>query len=46
MVFSVDGERCFDIVREAPAETASALGLAAADALIELGAEALLARST
>lgn len=45
MVFSVDGERSFDITREGPADTADALGTAAADALIELGAHALLARS-
>ncbi len=44
MVFSVDGEQSFDIVREGPASNAAALGTAAADALIELGAEALLAR--
>jgi hydroxymethylbilane synthase len=45
MVFSVDGERCFETTREAPAEHAAALGTTAADALLELGAEALLARS-
>lgn len=45
MVFSVDGERSFETTREAPAASAAALGTAAADALIELGAEALLARS-
>ncbi|MBN8912256.1 MAG: hydroxymethylbilane synthase [Rhizobiales bacterium] len=45
MVFSVDGEQCFDITREAPAGDAAALGTACADALIELGAGALLARS-
>ena len=45
MVFSVDGEQSFEITREGPAEHAAALGTTAADALIELGAEALLARS-
>jgi hydroxymethylbilane synthase len=45
VVFSVDGAQSFDIAREAPAERAAALGTAAADALIERGAEALLARS-
>jgi hydroxymethylbilane synthase len=44
MVFSVDGAQCFEIEREAPAAKASALGTTAADALIELGAQALLAR--
>jgi len=44
-VFSVDGERCFEIEREGPSATAAALGRSAADALLELGAEALLARS-
>jgi hydroxymethylbilane synthase len=46
MVFSVDGERAFDIVRDGPAESAETLGIGAADALLELGAEALLARAT
>jgi hydroxymethylbilane synthase len=45
MVFSVDGEQSFNITREGAAEQAASLGTAAADALIELGAEALLARS-
>ncbi len=45
MVFSVDGAQSFDITREGPAEVADAIGTAAADALIELGANALLARS-
>lgn len=44
MVFSVDGEQCFEIEREGPADSAAALGTVAADALLELGAEALLAR--
>jgi hydroxymethylbilane synthase len=44
MVFSVDGAQSFDIVREGAAGNAAALGTAAAEALIELGAEALLAR--
>lgn len=43
MVFSVDGERSFEIEREGPAEQATALGTAAADALLELGAASLLA---
>jgi hydroxymethylbilane synthase len=46
MVFSVDGERAFDIERDGPAENAVTLGIGAADALLELGAEALLARAT
>jgi hydroxymethylbilane synthase len=46
MVFSVDGERAFDIERDGPAESAATLGIGAADALLELGAEALLARAT
>jgi hydroxymethylbilane synthase len=46
MVFSVDGERAFDIERDGPAESAEALGVGAADSLLELGAEALLARAT
>lgn len=44
MVFSVDGAQSFDIVREGAAGNAAALGTAAAEALIEIGAEALLAR--
>ncbi|WP_295559690.1 hydroxymethylbilane synthase [uncultured Hyphomicrobium sp.] len=44
MVFSVDGEQCFEIEREGPAAPAAALGQSAADALLELGAHALLTR--
>jgi hydroxymethylbilane synthase len=43
MVFSVDGERSFEIERDGPAGQAAALGTAAADALLELGAASLLA---
>lgn len=43
MVFSVDGERSFEIEREGPAEQAAAVGTGAADALLELGAASVLA---
>ena len=43
MVFSVDGERSFEIERDGPAGQAAALGTAAADALLELGAASPLA---
>ncbi len=46
MVFSVDGERSVETAREAPAASAATLGTTAADVLLELGAEALLARLT
>lgn len=45
MVFSVDGAHCLEIAREAPAGNAAALGIEAADALLELGARALLPQS-
>ncbi|MCC7252746.1 hydroxymethylbilane synthase [Hyphomicrobium sp.] len=44
-VFLPDGAACFEITREAPAGAAAALGTTTADALLELGAEAILARS-
>jgi hydroxymethylbilane synthase len=44
MVFSSDGATCFEMVREGPSGHAAALGQATADALIELGAQALLIR--
>lgn len=43
LVLSPDGGRAFEIAREAPAGDAAALGTAAAEALIERGAAALLA---
>ena len=44
-VFSPDGARGYDIAREGPLGSAAALGVAAAEALIELGAETLLPQS-
>jgi hydroxymethylbilane synthase len=44
MVFSSDGATCFETVREGPSGHAAALGQATAEALIELGAQALLVR--
>ena len=46
MVFSVDGERAFEIERDGPAESAASLGIGAADTLLEMGAEVLLAPTT
>lgn len=45
MTFSIDGSECFEIQLEAPASEAASLGLSAADALLERGAHAHLARS-
>jgi hydroxymethylbilane synthase len=45
MTFSIDGSECFEIQLEAPASEAALLGLSAADALLERGAHAHLARS-
>lgn len=44
-VFSPDGAQGFEIERRGPLGSAAALGTAAADALLELGAEALLPQS-
>jgi len=45
MVFSPDGAQCFETTREAPVSEAAALGHAAAEVLIEQGANSVLWRS-
>ena len=44
MVFTPDGEECFDVVREGAARDAEAIGIAAADVLLERGAGAIVQR--
>ncbi len=45
MTFSPDGTACFEIDRDAPASEAASLGAAAADVLLERGAQAIFTRT-
>lgn len=45
MVFTPDGEECFDVVRDGAAVDAEAIGIAAADVLLERGAGAVVQRA-